>query len=102
MEGDDRSGSDFDRVDQTDLEEAQQPPRIRCPRCGYEPNRRDRWSCTARLASGELCLESWNTFATRGVCPACTHRYLRTQCVRCGGWSLHEDWYTDEGNKLSP
>jgi hypothetical protein len=61
--------------------------RIRCPRCGWEPGRHDRWMCT--------CLHSWNTFDTGGVCPACERRWTETQCRRCAAWSRHEDWYED-------
>jgi hypothetical protein len=62
--------------------------RIRCPCCGWEPGRHDRWACT--------CLHVWNTFDTGGVCPACGRRWTETQCPRCGSWSRHEDWYADE------
>jgi len=62
--------------------------RIRCPRCGWEPGRHDRWACT--------CLHSWNTFDTGGVCPACGREWSETQCLRCNAWSRHADWYTDE------
>jgi hypothetical protein len=59
--------------------------RIRCPRCGWEPRRSDRWSCT--------CGCIWNTFETRGRCPACGKAWQETQCLRCFQWSRHEDWY---------
>ena len=62
--------------------------RIRCPRCAWEPGRGDRWIC--------LCLHVWNTFETEGVCPACRHKWLETQCLRCRAWSLYEDWYIEE------
>jgi hypothetical protein len=61
------------------------PPRIRCPACGWEPGRDDRWMCA--------CLHSWNTFDTRGVCPECARRWTETQCPKCHAWSKHEDWY---------
>jgi hypothetical protein len=63
--------------------------RIRCPRCGWEPGRDDRWTCT--------CLHVWNTFDTGGVCPGCGHTWDETQCLRCQAWSPHIDWYVDEG-----
>jgi len=63
-------------------------PRIRCPRCAWEPGRHDLWACT--------CLHSWNTFETRGVCPACGRKWAETQCPRCNEWSRHEEWYVDE------
>ncbi len=62
--------------------------RIRCPQCGWEPGRHDRWTCT--------CLFVWNTFDTGGVCPDCGHRWTETQCLRCQAWSRHMDWYVDE------
>jgi hypothetical protein len=62
--------------------------RIRCPRCGWEPERDDRWACT--------CLHAWNTFETGRVCPACGRSWSETQCPRCGAWSRHEEWYEDE------
>jgi hypothetical protein len=42
------------------------------------------------------CLHVWNTFDTRGVCPACGHQWKETQCLRCQAWSPHEEWYADE------
>lgn len=60
-------------------------PRIRCPQCGWSPRKEDRWSCS--------CGHSWNTFDTGGVCPACLHQWAFTQCLSCGCWSLHSDWY---------
>ena len=62
--------------------------RIRCPRCGWEPGRHDQWMCS--------CFHVWNTFDTRGVCPACGREWQETQCRRCSAWSRHEDWYIDE------
>src|SRR5690349_22437659 len=64
-------------------------PRIRCPKCAWEPRREDTWACA--------CLHQWNTFDTGGVCPACQRQWLETQCPRCDGWSAHLAWYvTDE------
>jgi hypothetical protein len=60
--------------------------RIRCPKCGWEPSAGDTWACE--------CGHAWNTFDTRGTCPACQRMYAETQCPSCGEWSLHEDWYT--------
>jgi hypothetical protein len=66
-------------------ETAKKGPRIRCPRCGWEPERDDRWMCS--------CLHVWNTFDTGGVCPACARKWEATQCRRCHAWSPHRDWY---------
>jgi hypothetical protein len=68
--------------------QGQRRRRIRCPRCAWEPGRHDLWMC--------VCLHSWNTFDTRGVCPACGRKWAETQCLRCTQWSPHDDWYEDE------
>jgi hypothetical protein len=62
-------------------------PRIRCPLCGWVPRRHDRWVCA--------CGHYWNTFDTGGVCPACLHQWMTTQCLAmvCRGWSPHSDRY---------
>jgi hypothetical protein len=69
------------------LRERNQGPRIRCPACQWEPRREDHWTC--------VCLHSWNTFDTGGVCPSCDRRWAETQCPRCHVWSRHQDWYAD-------
>jgi hypothetical protein len=61
--------------------------KIRCPRCGFEPRKHDRWHC--------VCGHSWNTFDTRGVCPGCDATWKETACPRCHLWSDHEAWYVD-------
>jgi hypothetical protein len=38
-----------------------EPPRIRCPQCGWSARKEDKWFCT--------CSFEWNTFDTGGVCP---------------------------------
>jgi hypothetical protein len=69
---------------------------IRCPLCSWRPTASSLWSC---LAVGtpepffEGCGAVWNTFSTRGRCPGCRHQWQWTSCLRCEGWSLHEDWY---------
>lgn len=62
--------------------------RIRCPRCGWEPGKDDRWLC--------LCGHVWNTFDTGGVCPACAFEWEYTACHRCHAWSRHGEWYAWE------
>lgn len=59
--------------------------RIRCPKCKWQPSKHDRWSCA--------CGHSWNTFDTRGLCPACDAQWRDTACPACHQWSLHDDWY---------
>lgn len=60
-------------------------PRIRCPKCGWQPRAKDRWLCD--------CGFTWNTFDTRGRCPACEYQWTITACLSCSEWSAHEDWY---------
>ncbi|WP_224245262.1 hypothetical protein [Hyalangium gracile] len=62
--------------------------RIRCPKCAWRPRKADRWSCRCGCA--------WNTFDTGGQCPQCHRQWRHTQCLRCQGWSPHEDWYTEK------
>ena len=64
---------------------ASEPPRIRCPLCGWSPRKEDKWFCD--------CGHAWNTFDTGGVCPACLHQWTETQCLSCSRWSAHSDWY---------
>ena len=66
-------------------------PKIRCPKCAWEPSRADRWCC----ANGGGCGHVWNTFETRGVCPGCGRQWTETACLRCNQWSPHDDWYVD-------
>jgi len=63
-------------------------PRIRCPLCGWQPTKDDRWACK--------CLHVWNTFDTGGVCPSCLYQWKDTQCLKCGRFSPHSQWYSSE------
>jgi hypothetical protein len=70
--------------------------RIRCPLCDWRPMPSSTWCCyglNTPEPAFEGCGAVWNTFSTRGRCPACQHQWRWTSCLRCGGWSLHEDWY---------
>jgi hypothetical protein len=73
--------------------------RIRCPLCEWRPTPSSAWSCL-NIDSPEPpfqgCGTTWNTFSTRGRCPGCGHQWRWTSCLRCAGWSLHEDWYEEE------
>jgi hypothetical protein len=73
---------------------------IRCPRCAWRPSRSSRWCCFHTAGSPEpvfqSCLTVWNTFLTRGCCPGCSHQWQWTSCLRCAGWSRHEDWYEEQ------
>ena len=64
--------------------------RIRCPKCGWEPGKDDRWRCDPG------CGHVWNTFETGGRCPSCDKQWTDTVCIHCGEWSRHDDWYTRE------
>lgn len=73
--------------------------RIRCPVCHWRPRSSDRWycgDCGHPEYFFEGCGMMWNTFATRGLCPGCLHRWRYTSCLECTAWSPHEDWYTGE------
>lgn len=88
VEGEKSPGRDTDTDERRQDRDRRQ--RIRCPKCGYQPKASDRWFCD--------CGHCWNTFDTRGRCPACARQWLRTACLQCSRWSLHEDWYeTEEG-----
>ena len=70
--------------------------RIRCPLCDWRPRRSSTWCCVVQGTPEppfEWCGTSWNTFSTRGRCPGCAHQWKWTSCLRCHGFSLHEDWY---------
>jgi hypothetical protein len=73
---------------------------IRCPLCRWRPSASSRWWCE-RVGPPEPVFEGcgtmWNTFATHGLCPGCGHQWHWTSCLRCGEWSLHEDWYEERG-----
>jgi hypothetical protein len=60
-------------------------PHIRCPLCRWTPSKTDLWACS--------CAHQWNTFETKGLCPACFLQWAYTACLQCGILSLHTDWY---------
>ena len=76
-----------------DLEKKQRDrtgrPRIRCPRCGWQPDGKPYWQC-------ELCFTTFDTFKTRAHCPKCPNHWEFTQCIQCGIQSRHDDWYVEE------
>jgi hypothetical protein len=85
-------------LDVADLGEDQPFIGIRCPLCEWRPAPSSRWSCLwidTPEPFFEACGTDWNTFATRGRCPGCSHQWRWTSCLRCAGWSLHEDWYEE-------
>ncbi len=75
--------------------------RIRCPLCGWQPSRGDRWVCGLRLGPFVVlgCGHVWNTFDTRGRCPACGKQWTVTACHACHRLSPHEDWYERGGDE---
>src|SRR5688572_1664195 len=74
---------------------------IRCPLCAWQPDSSSRWCCEPTQSPEPPfpgCLTVWNTFATHGRCPGCSHQWSWTSCLRCQGWSLHLDWYEPESS----
>jgi hypothetical protein len=72
--------------------------RVRCPLCAWRPSAASRWLCECAGTPEPLfaaCGTPWNTFSTHGRCPGCSHQWRWTSCLRCAGWSLHEDWYEE-------
>jgi len=72
---------------------------IRCPLCAWRPAASSRWCCESADSPEPFfqgCGTVWNTFATRGRCPGCDHQWGWTSCLRCHGWSVHEDWYAQD------
>ena len=64
-----------------------QKPLIYCPKCKWVPPRVALWECL------EVCGCLFDTFETGGVCPACQEKFEYTQCIMCGQFSPHRDWY---------
>jgi len=74
---------------------------VRCPQCFWRPLLSSRWMCDCRGTPEppfSSCGTEWNTFATRGCCPGCSHRWHWTTCLRCHRASPHDDWYDDEAD----
>lgn len=80
-------GNDFVHILEDD-DESSGKGRIRCPKCGWQPGSGDLWMCR--------CGCVWHTFDTGGRCPDCGRRWHKTQCLLCGEWSPHKDWYHGE------
>jgi hypothetical protein len=71
---------------------------IRCPLCRWKPDASSMWYCDGTHTPEAFmggCGTRWNTFVTRGLCPGCAHQWRWTVCLRCNGWSLHDDWYEE-------
>ena len=69
---------------------------VRCPLCSWRPEPGSLWCCTGHDPAEpgfQGCGTVWDTFATRGLCPGCQHRWRWTKCFECDAWSPHDDWY---------
>jgi hypothetical protein len=83
------------------IDEDEGHSRIRCPLCHWSPRASSVWSCQSFGTPEPFfggCGTIWNTFATGGKCPGCSHQWKWTSCLRCAGWSLHKDWYEERGS----
>ena len=88
-------------VSAEDHEDDQALRGIKCPLCGWRPAASSLWFCDCFETPEpffEGCGTEWNTFLTHGRCPGCSHQWLWTSCHRCEEWSLHNDWYEEEGD----
>ncbi len=61
---------------------------VRCPGCQWRPKTGDVWACR--------CGNVWNTFSSRGRCPACSYPWQITQCLLCRKMFPHKDWYGEK------
>lgn len=58
---------------------------IQCPNCEWKPDGGVYWACD--------CGHQWNTFETKGKCPACQKQWTETYCPGCSQMPLEKDWY---------
>jgi Zn-dependent protease len=56
-----------------------------CPVCGVPPPCGDFWGCGK-------CRKTFDTFATRGVCPNCGTQFAVTSCPECGSQRPMTEW----------
>jgi Zn-dependent protease len=61
-------------------------PGFACPACHAAPPLADLWHCTH-------CRQSFDTFASNGVCPHCGARFDTTACVYCSERRPISQWY---------
>jgi hypothetical protein len=86
----------LETIERADDDEDKAFEGIRCPLCEWRPSPSSTWCCFVEDTPEpkfDWCGTSWNTFTTRGRCPGCQHQWKWTSCLRCAGFSLHEDWY---------
>lgn len=69
----------------TGTEPALPPPaEARCPRCRFDTDPRDGWSCR--------CGHEWNGWLRGGRCPTCGFSWKSAFCCFCDSWSPRSDW----------
>lgn len=61
-------------------------PGIECPVCKNAPPMGELWRCSN-------CGNSFDIFATHGVCPTCSSQFAASRCFDCGRMSPLEQWY---------
>jgi Zn-dependent protease len=61
-------------------------PGFACPACHAAPPLADLWRCSH-------CNQSFDTFATGGVCPHCNARFDSTMCIYCFERRPMSQWY---------
>lgn len=67
-------------------------PRVRCPRCSWEPDGEPHWTCT--------CGNPWDILRYHGRCPACNAREELVVCPDCVVASPILHWYEDASAAL--
>ncbi len=60
------------------------PVEARCPRCAFDTDPRDGWSCR--------CGHTWEGWLREGRCPSCTFFWDMAQCRFCGCFSPRAGW----------
>jgi hypothetical protein len=98
-------GLELDNLIVSFLDDEESFEGIRCPLCLWRPSASSLWCCASTGTPEPFvggCGTSWNTFATRGRCPGCSHQWQWTSCLRCAAWSLHEDWYERDATAGRP
>ncbi len=67
---------------------------LECPVCKNAPPLGDLWRCSN-------CGNSFDTFATQGVCPHCSSQFPVTRCFDCGRMSPLNQWYAPAHDVIS-
>jgi hypothetical protein len=66
-----------------------------CPNCSIGPPRGPFWVC-------EHCQTRFDTFDTRGKCPACGAWYLEPQCPHCRRSNHIDRWFEPPTETAKP